>query len=510
MANGATNSPEYYDYRGFTIVFNRYNINTKDFSTGSFPIESSRYVLAYNGEVYRYKDMAYNNSNFPSDAHFALNLIEEHGIEKFFSEADFQGTYIVIDKLKEQILVFVDHINSCGCFYSAYQNKIIINQEYAVINEVLNNDNASASTPIKIIHNGCYIRINISDLSIEENVYSQAYKKVFAHKPNTNGMSIESLAFQFNKTLKEAISDRIPPVGNFGILCSGGIDSSLILKLLYEILKQRNQLNRLTVFTLGSRNLPLNKNENDLLNIEYLLKKLSLIKQHVVIPTHGNDSDYLYKSKVFTSNARLITPNPSRTQIRHTVQMSCVLSYIAWNYPEIEIVFTGDYADELFAGYNSMHQLIINFEELRQNVINKLNDLPLNDASRVVLASLHGCAALLKEKYLNSEIKRMNYSNSKIQELISVSKQMTREELKQYYHTNYPENQSIQHVINRIKPIEIRYPYSSVYVLKFLENLKPQLLIGLIDGKLYTKFFLRLCGIIAGLPKRIALRKKIP
>jgi|GEM_PF-1592463 len=507
QANGGNKKPEFFCIDDLDIVFNRFDVTSQEFPSGSFPLQSDKYVLAFNGEVFSYKDNIFNNSDFKSDAHFALHFIEKDGLLNFFTDADLQGTFILIDKIEKKIYVFVDQLNTTGCFYTHFENKIIVNQEYSIINELLEIDDAPEEQPIHIIKNGSYLLISNDFTTVETKPLRSQYLNVWSGRSDAI-LDLETISSDFNRILRKTIEVRIPKQGMFGILCGGGVDSSIILLHLSQILRERHELERLKIFCLGSEVLPISEEENDLINVKSLVESLGLTDNFIEIHERSDWFDLLLKRKVFNSHPRLINPNPSQTQIRHTVQMSCLLAQIAWNFPEIKCLLTGDFADEIFAGYNSMHPSNGIIDLLKENVIGKLNDLPLNDASRITLSSLHGSAYLLKEIYLRPYISE--YHSIKSHELINTLFEKTSEELRQLALEEDILTERLNGILFRIKPIEIRTPFSSHLLLDFIGKLNPKLLIGSFDGKIYNKYFLRYCGIRCGLPAKNALRKKIP
>jgi asparagine synthetase B (glutamine-hydrolysing) len=507
QANGGNKRPEFFCLDDLDIVFNRFDVTSQEFPSGSFPIQSNKYVLAFNGEVFSYKDNNFNNSEFKCDALFALHYIEKDGFLDFFTNADLQGTFILIDKTENKTYVFVDQLNTTGCFYSLFENKIIVNQEYSIISELLEIDDIPEEQPIHILKNGSYLLINNDSNKVETRPLRNQYLNVWSGRSNTIP-DLETICSEFNRILRKTIEDRIPKQGMFGILCGGGVDSSIILLHLSQILREKQEIDRLKIFCLGSEVLPISDEENDLINVQYLVESLGLTDNFIKLNERSDWFDLLLKRKVFNTHPRLINPNPSQTQIRHTVQMSCMLAQIAWEFPQIKCLLTGDFADEIFAGYNSMHPTNGSIEQLVMNIIGKLNDLPLNDASRITLSSLHGSSYLLKEIHLRTYI--AENQNIKSHELINALFEKTSEELQQIAEEEGFITERLNTILSRIKPIEIRTPFSSHLLLDFIDKLNPNLLIGKIDGKIYNKYILRFCGIRCGLPAKNALRKKIP
>lgn len=511
QVNGSDVKPEVYRNGMFTLVTSRFAVTSDKMPWGTYPLKSDRYVIAYNGEVFAYRDELAADG-FESDVHFALEKIEEDGLFTFFAEADIQGTFFVLDKECEEVYVFVDQLNTCGCFYAVINGEVIVSQEHAIIHYELNELGVDPNTPIHMVENGTLLKISKTSLATEN--YRDFYKKVWRGSTKTASQSFDILddksILEFNAIMRKAVVNRIPRRGCVALLCSGGIDSSIIFHHTYEYLKERDEVDRLKVFTLGNDDLPLTGEENDYENVKYLLRSygLDLTKHLEQIPVdwakHWDRYEFLLRNFVFHSHPRLITPNPAQTQIRHTLQMSCVLASIVDRYPLVKTVLTGDFADEIFGGYNSMHDGVNDTSELVSRITRKLNDLPLNDASRVVLASLFGCRSVIYEYKVKSYIQGRSMFAMDME-----AEQKSRQGLAEFWQ-KHTENDEILEVLDKFHPLEVRTPFSSHQVLNHVTKMHHSLLVGSINGRQYSKFFLRLCGLSLGIDEKICLRKKVP
>ena len=86
--NGGTLPAEFCVAGGCAVGLNRFTVTSQKCPYGVFPLESERYLLAFNGEVFGYEKRVFvDEPNFASDGHFAMELLLEHGVEEFFKNA---------------------------------------------------------------------------------------------------------------------------------------------------------------------------------------------------------------------------------------------------------------------------------------------------------------------------------------------------------------------------------------------------------------------------------------
>lgn len=470
---GGSVKQEVYAENDFRLFLNRFDVTTSQLKSGEFPLQNKAYVFAYNGEVYSFREAVFNVSEAISDAHFAFDLINEYGHEVFFREADFEGTFMIYEKKKKILFVYVDQLNTKGCFFAMTESNIFITQELAVLHSLLEYSKAKKDASIHALKRGHCLAIAYNN-AWSTHEYKPDFKSIWGGEAKEQ-KTLEERTSTLYQSLSKAVADRIPKEGLFGVLCGGGIDSSLILKITVDILRRKEQLDRLRIFTLGTPNNPLTGEDNDWVNATILVGNLGPDVEQLHIPVFPYEEwdKYLMDQEVLSGRPRLIPPNPVQTQVRHTIIMSAVLAQVAMKFPKINVVLTGDFADEIFGGYHSMHTGCL--ERLKSNIQEKLDDLHLNDAARVTLASLRGCKYLVKN-WLLGHLKSSHYQKFN----------------------------ASQH------PVEVRTPFASPLLAQALKPFTGNNLVGRKGNKVHSKYILRLVAEQAGLPAEIAWRKKIP
>lgn len=465
--NGGTLPAEFCVRGGCAVGLNRFTVTSGTCPHGVFPLESERYLLAFNGEVYGFREQAFvNEPDFSSDGHFAMSLLLEHGVEAFFKEADLQGTFLVFDKLKEEWWCVVDQMNIAGCFYAHWGDKLIVASESAPIHQTLNELGVDQRVAIEVLLPGRALCRKKSG-EISELILRPQGLELYKEKSREDAV-FERFMRAFSPSLIESVRRRIPLQGPVGVLCSGGIDSSVILAIVAKLLSEANQLERLKIFTLGSKSQEAADKNLDEFHVRLLLRSLDLDPNkflHVIFHESLEPvKTSLFRKYVFAEFPRLITPNPIlRSQVRNTVMMSSLLSQIRSSYPEVISLLTGDGADELMAGYAEMLRAKETASAVCEEIIVRVANFPMTDGARVSLASFFGASA-----------------------------------------ANWLEN------INAASaPVEIRMPFTSHLFMEALSLAHLDFLFGQIDGVRCNKFPLRLLGISLGIPKEIVVREKM-
>jgi asparagine synthetase B (glutamine-hydrolysing) len=465
QTNGGTIPAEFCAVGGCAVGLNRFTVTSASSPHGVFPLDSARFTLAFNGEVYGFRERAFvDEPHFASDGHFAMDVLLQHGIQVFMREADLQGTFLIFDKESQEWWCTVDQMNIAGCYYAHWGNKLIIASESAPIHQTLERLQVANKLPIEILQPGRALCRSRSGELVESTVRPQ-YSRLFSNS-DASDAAFDDFMQAFKTSLSESVRRRIPLDGPVGILCSGGIDSSVILTMLVNILTERGDLERLRIFTLGGTE-DRNKSQDEIYT-RLLLKSLELDERYLtIIPQASLEplNRSLYEQYVFAEFPRLITPHPVlRSHVRNAVIMSSLLCAIRQLQPEVISLLTGDGADELLAGYEEMVLDKNSSEELRTEICKRVNYFPMTDGARVALAAFFGATAARLSQ------------NSR----------------------------------NKSAPVEIRMPFTSHLVMESLQAGHPDFLLGMIDGIRCNKFALRVLGSTLGIPKEIVVRTKMP
>jgi asparagine synthetase B (glutamine-hydrolysing) len=488
------------------FIFNRFDVTTSELPNEAFPMRGRFFEVAYNGEVFGFRGQRFSGSRHPSDVHFALHLLETAGLEAFLKSADLQGTFVIHELQSGDVYILADQFNTQGAFYSIAGTSFIFAQEVAIVEAALKAIGAASNTTIHPVPNGHYLRLNVSHEVVRPQIHS--IRRFGARLFEGRDASVENFWAQcdaLQTSLVEATIRRIPTGGPVAVLCGGGVDSSCLLTIVARRLSELGQLDRLVVGCFGAEANESRGESDDLLNTRLLLSKLGISQDHLVVANEDLPTRrWLYDNSVFCDLPRLITPNPVlHTQVRHTVRMSVVLAEIVRAKPDVRVVLTGDCADEIFAGYHSMRIDVKSAQELADRVRMKVEDLPLNDASRFTLASLIGMSAVLRELVVIPALVNRGLTSF-------YRKELCQEEIQQSIKDAGVMTADIAEALRRLHPVEIRTPFSSHEVLLDLQGAHPDFLVGEFDGHVVPKFLLRVAAYRLGVPAEIAVRPKVP
>lgn len=206
------------------------------------PLESSRYVMAYNGEIYNYKElkselmfMGYNFFS-TSDTEVLLKSWEEWGL-KLFEKLNGMYAFAIYDKLKKKIYLARDIAGEKPLYYYYNGKDFLFASEAKAIKKILdlelNNNNEFYNSfqyclektlwkNLNQIKPANYLVYDIKKNRIQVNEYWK-FKKRKIYKKEIS----EELEFLLEDSLKLRLRSDV----KLGIYLSGGVDSSLLALL---------------------------------------------------------------------------------------------------------------------------------------------------------------------------------------------------------------------------------------------------------------------------------------
>lgn len=330
---------------------------------GSQPIiDNDEYILSVNGEIYNYKqlyDTVLHNKYKPqthSDCEIIIHLYKEYG-PNCVKMLDGIFSFVLFDKVNKKILVARDPIGVIPLYYGITPN----------------NDLMFASE-MKCLIDDCD-KIDIFPPSysycnnIETEWDSTKLTKYFDPNwdtPKFNNMKEEELKLKIQASLFDAVEKRLMTDVPFGVLLSGGLDSSLIAAITSRLLKSKPSVwGKLHTFSIGLEGAP---------DLKYARKVADFLgtihhEFHFTVQ-EGIDAieDLIWHLETYdVTTIRASTPMFLLTRLIKSMGIKMVLS--------------GEGADEIMGGYLYFHNAP-NSQEFHNECISRVKGLHNFDCLR--------------------------------------------------------------------------------------------------------------------------------
>ena len=334
-----------------------------DPKSGKQPLYSSdgRYVLAANGEIYNHnelRDDIGNNYNFltKSDCEVIIALFDKKR-ENFIDDLNGIFGFVIYDKLENEFLIARDHIGIIP-LYMGWDNDgtLYIASELKALEGKCNK--------IEIFPPGHFL--SSKDLKL-----TKWYKRDWMDFKNVknNNTSIDSL----KKSLEDAVHRQLMSDVPYGVLLSGGLDSSITSALAKKFSKNRIETGdeeeawypQLHSFSVGLPGSP------DLKAARLVADKIGSIHHEINFTIQeGLDAirDVIYHIETYdVTTVRASTPMYLMARVIKSMGIKMVLS--------------GEGADEIFGGYLYFHKAP-NSEEFHKETVRKIDKLYQYDCLR--------------------------------------------------------------------------------------------------------------------------------
>ncbi|MEI6897580.1 MAG: asparagine synthase B [Psychromonas sp.] len=334
-----------------------------DVNTGAQPLynQDNTHILAVNGEIYNHQDLEKTLTcgyqfKTKSDCEIILGLYEEKG-NQFLDDLNGIFAFCLYDANKDKYLIGRDHMgiiplymgwDEHGNFYVASEMK--------------------ALTPICVkveeFPPGHYLDSEVGELT---KYYVRDWMEFDAVKDN--GGSAAEIGQALEESVKRQLMCDVP----YGVLLSGGLDSSVISAITQKFAKQRIEDNgesgawwpQLHSFSVGLEGSP------DLMAAQKVADELGTV-HHPIIFTEQNGIDAL-KEVIYHLETYDVT----------TIRASTPMYLMARKIKAmgIKMVLSGEGADEIFGGYLYFHKAP-NAQEFHEELNRKLSKLHMFDCLR--------------------------------------------------------------------------------------------------------------------------------
>jgi asparagine synthase (glutamine-hydrolysing) len=332
--------------------FHRLSIVDHQNKKANQPFESEKSILLFNGEIYNYiflrekllkKKIQFRTS---SDTEVLLKYLETFGLSKTLQDIDGMWSFVWFLKKKNKIYLSRDQYGQKPLYYYKNNNIFLIASEIKALLTIINKkhfidekcaynylnynlidyNNKTLFSSIKQIQPSYY---GILYLNRKLNIKKYCYYKF---KKKKNYFAFEKNTKILEKKLTQSTTSKLSSEVKFGILLSGGVDSSII----FSIIKQKIKSN-INLFYAQSTD----KNSKDNKRIEFLEKYYKLKINRLSLPTN-NLLLYKYLKKITYYNDYPLS------------SINSVGQYLIGLFAKknkIKFLISGQGADELFYGY---------------------------------------------------------------------------------------------------------------------------------------------------------------
>ena len=290
------------------------------------PFEEKDIVLLCNGEIYNYRELyaahfKEETADLKVDIEIIHKLYIKYGIEKTIKMLDGDFAFILYDKSTQMIYTGRDPIGLKPLYFGYKNNELIaISSEIKAITNYCDQVNEHDIGAFTTIHNNTLITSE-TYFNFIENI-----------QPNVAEADIK---INIQRLLAQSVNKRIDHTDRpYAFLCSGGLDSSLILALAVEKLGCEN----VHAFSLELKN----SHSEDTFYAKLLTTQYNV--KHTIIQ-FSKEEGLSYINEIIQ---QLETYDVNT--IRASIPMYIMAKWIKEN-TDYTVIFSGEGADELFMGY---------------------------------------------------------------------------------------------------------------------------------------------------------------
>ena len=333
-----------------------------DPSSGQQPLfsQENRYVLAANGEIYNHKELRkefpeYNFST-KSDCEVILPLFEKYG-PNFLDKLNGIFAFAIYDSKKDEYFVARDHMGIIP-LYIGWDNKDVfyVSSELKALE--------GQCSKIELFPPGNY-------LFNSDNNFKSWYKRDWEDFENVKDLksNIEKLRESLENAVHRQLMSDVP----YGVLLSGGLDSSITSAIAKKYSQKRIESNdkqpawwpQLHSFSVGLKGSP------DLVAAKKVADHIGTIHHEIIFTIQeGLDAvkDVIYNLETYDiTTVRASTPMYLMARVIKSMGIKMVLS--------------GEGADELFGGYLYFHKAP-SAKDFHEETVRKLKKLHMYDCLR--------------------------------------------------------------------------------------------------------------------------------
>lgn len=373
------------------------------------------YRWVHNGEIYNFRDLLKNDVHFydtsaqknnvsSCDSYSIGPSYKQHttNLKKWYNSMDGIFSIVLFDPEKHQVIMCRDPIGVKPLFYCYIENNMTglierfeVSSEpkgLSLLSESINcsekkDQNDKWTLKYGAVEPGCvYVfdfksqRLRIEkvfewDLSIGGSL--ECDTSIISDfdiiwKPLSDDLK-QNCRSMIRHLLIESVWKRLECCdSDFGVLLSGGLDSSLIASIVVKLwnLKHKNKqyIPKIKTFSVGFQN-----ESTDLVAARQISKELGTDHYEYLIP--------LKEGLEHVEKTIHQLDMYDVTTVRSSTPMMMMCERIKKQFPDVKVLFSGEGSDEIFAGY-SYFKDYSDLKNLKQETIEKVKNLHYSDVLR--------------------------------------------------------------------------------------------------------------------------------
>ena len=328
------------------LVHTRLQING---SNAKQPIKnkSGTIYLIINGEIFNWHDLE-KELNFKcsqSDCEIIIPLYEKYKTtpKVIFEKLSGQYSFMLVDLELKTILVARDHIGITPLYVGKYNSSTIFSSELKAITETrcfFEHQPAISIFQPRMYYLDSFDNILDNNMNHKMKNYLQLSKfssnNCIYREENDIEIIHQNIRDLLYKSVSSQLIDMLTNInGDFGVLLSGGLDSSLIASLIVKISKENGfESNKIKTFSVG-----INKDSPDLIAAREVSEFL------------GTDHyEYYFSIEEGINSLKDVIwyiESYDCTSVRASTAMYHLTRQIKQNFPNLKVVYSGELADEL-------------------------------------------------------------------------------------------------------------------------------------------------------------------
>ncbi|EKD27038.1 MAG: hypothetical protein ACD_79C00912G0002 [uncultured bacterium] len=353
---------EYGVYQNSNIAMGHTRLSILDISHGQQPMFSynGNCVITYNGEVFNYKEIREELSakgiKFKTncDTEVVVNAYECLGID-CLKKFNGQFAFAIYDKKNQSLFLARDNFGILPLFYFLKDGLFVFSSEIksifaypdmareispAGIYQALSYwgviGKSTCFKDINQLEPGTYLKINLRSFDIScEKYWDLNYS---GYNPARNLMSENEIAGNLKSLIKQSVNIRLHADVPVGCYLSGGLDSSIIAREIYE-----TGNDKIKSFSVAFESK--NHDESEFQNIFF---KANPFDNHV-LRIKNEDINNVFEDVVWHGESLLFRTAPA----------PMFLLSRDVNASNVKVILTGEGADEVFYGYDIFKELKI-------------------------------------------------------------------------------------------------------------------------------------------------------